>query len=528
MSSPWWRDTVGYEVYLRSFADGDGDGTGDLIGLRDRLPYLHDLGIDIVWITPCYPSPGFDHGYDVADYLDVDEQFGGMPALDGVITDAHELGMRVIMDLVPNHSSHQHPWFQAALADPDARERDYYVWREGRGEHGELPPNNWMSNFGGPAWTRDPASSQWYLHLFLPEQPDLNWRNPQVRAEFERILTAWFERGIDGFRIDVAHALLVDADFRDNPMPETAPDWSDPKNASAQIEHVHDIDQPETVDVYRDWSKIAARHDALLLGEVYLLDGQKVARYVDEGALHRAFFFPGLHTDWDHAQIASTLEDGITAGAGRFAWVMSSHDDPRAATRFGGGPEGSRRQLAYLAMLLALPGTPFLYQGDELGLEDGELPAGVAADPISTRNDGAPGRDGSRTPMPWRDAPHLGFTTGTPWLATGTNHGPEDTAEAQQDDPGSFLARTRELLATRRTLTAMLDTDDVAWLRRDDPVLVLRRGDVVVAMNVGGPTTTVELPTGGTVVATTADGVDLDGTDLRLPADTTVWVRVPA
>lgn len=525
MSTPWWRDAVGYEVYLRSFADGDGDGVGDLHGLRDRLGYLADLGVDIVWITPCYPSPGFDHGYDVADYLDVDEQFGGMAALEAVIADAHELGMRVIMDLVPNHSSHRHPWFQAALADPDAPERDYYVWREGR-DGGQRPPNNWISHFGGPAWTRDPSSGQWYLHLFLPEQPDLNWRNPQVQAEFERILQTWFDRGIDGFRIDVAHSLTVDEEFRDNPIPDPPPDWSNPRAAFEQVEHLYDLDQTDNVEIYRAWAKLAAEHDTLLLGEVYLPTGQKVARYVEDGLLHRAFFFPSLHTDWDHGQIAATLQDGITAGQGRFAWVMSSHDDPRAATRFGGGQVGTRRQLAYLAMLLALPGTPFLYQGDELGLTDGQLPAGAAADPISTRNDGAPGRDGSRTPMPWRDGPALGFTTGTPWLSPGTNHGPADTAEAQRGDPTSPLERTRALLATRRTCTTMLDADDVVWLQREAPVLAIQRGDVVAAINVAGPAATVALPTDGDLIAASADGVHLDGTTLHLPPDTTAWVRV--
>ena len=267
-TTPWWRDAVGYEVYIRSFADGDGDGVGDLHGLRDRLPHLADLGVDVVWITPCYPSPGFDHGYDVADYLDVDETFGGLDALQAVLDDAHALGMRVIMDIVPNHSSHHHPWFRAAVADPDSPHRDYYVWRDGDGDD---PPNNWMAHFGGPAWTRDPESGQWYLHLFLPEQPDLNWRNPEVRAEFAAILRTWFERGVDGFRIDVAHSLLVDPEFRDNPLPDPPPDWSDPRSAFDQIDHVHDLDQPEVTDVYHDASSDEDRVDVSL--EVKNQDG---------------------------------------------------------------------------------------------------------------------------------------------------------------------------------------------------------------------------------------------------------------
>lgn len=519
----WWRDAVGYEVYLRSFADGDGDGIGDLWGLHAQLPHLDRLGIDVVWITPCYPSPGFDHGYDVADYLDIAEVFGGMVALRAVLDEAHARGMRVVLDLVPNHSSSQHPWFRSAVADRDSPYRDFYVWRDGTPDR---PPTNWMSHFGGPAWTWEPTTGQWYLHRFLPEQPDLNWRNPAVADAFDRILTTWFERGVDGFRIDVAQGLLVDGDFRDNPEPATPPDWRNPRAAYGSIDHVYDLDQPDNVEVFRRWATRAAEHDALLLGEVYLPAAERVARYVEEGVLHRAFYFPGLHTGWDHAQIRATLADGLRHGRGRFSWVMSSHDDPRASTRFGGGELGATRQLAYLALLLVLPGTPFLYQGDELGLEDGVLPPGEAEDPIATRNHGAVGRDGSRTPMPWSDGPSLGFTTGTPWLPVGTNHGVQHTVAAQRDQPGSCLDRTTSLLQRRRALRGMLDTDEVVWLDVEAPVLALRRGDVVVATNVGGAPTRVPVPAGGELVVATTDGASIDGSALHLPTDTSAWVRV--
>jgi alpha-glucosidase len=524
-NSPWWRGTIGYEVYLRSFADGNGDGTGDLVGLRDRLPHLARLGIDVVWITPCYPSPGFDHGYDVADYLDIDATFGGLSALQEVVDDAHDLGLRVIMDLVPNHTSSHHPWFRDALTGRDAEHRDWYVWVDGTPD---APPNNWMSHFGGPAWTWDPTSEQWYLHRFLPEQPDLNWRNPAVAEAFDHILTTWFERGIDGFRIDVCQGLLFDAQLRDNPEPDPPVDWSQPRTAFGGIDHVHDLDQPDNVEVHRGFARVANAHDALLVGEVYLHDAERVAAYVDDGALRRAFWFPGLRTGWDATAIATTLRAGVTASRGRFAWVMSSHDDPRAATRFGGGALGRERQLAYLALLLALPGMPFLYQGDELGLDNGVLPADRASDPIATRNEGAIGRDGSRTPMPWAPGPHLGFTTAEPWLPVGTNRTDADTAAVQEGDPTSPLERTRALLHARRTLTTMLDTDDVTWLDdAPDHVVALRRGDVLVACNVGGPPTGIALPDGGDLVATSAPGVVVQDDTVVIPTDTTAWVQLP-
>jgi alpha-glucosidase len=522
--TPWWRGAVGYQVYLRSFADADGDGIGDLVGVRQRLPHLAELGVDIVWITPCYPSPGADHGYDVSDYTDVALVFGGMAALDAVLADAHAAGMRVVLDLVPNHSSNRHPWFQRAVHDPTSPERDYYVWRHGSSDH---PPNNWRSNFGGPAWTWEPSSEQWYLHRFLPEQPDLNWRNPAVHAEFDRILRFWFERGVDGFRIDVAHGLLVDEQFRDNPVaPMEVDDDVDPRGAFSIIEHVHDQDQPGVVDIYREWRRVAADHGAFLIGEVYLDDPAKVGRYVEDDALDAAFCFPALHTGWDAAAMRRALAPSVAAGRGRFAWPMSSHDDPRAGTRFGGGARGAERQLAYFTLLAALPGIPFLYQGDELGLENAVLPADQLADPVSVRHHGAPGRDGSRAPMLWEPGPGFGFTTGEPWLPFGSNRRPEHTVAAQTGVEGSILERTRRLLATRREATAMLAADDVEWLEVAPHVVGLRRGDMVVAVNVGGPDADLDLPRAAELVYTTRPGASVSGARLRLPTDVAVWCRL--
>jgi alpha-glucosidase len=518
MTSAWWHDAVGYQLYLRSFQDSDGDGIGDLGGIRERLPYLADLGIDLLWITPFYPSPQADHGYDVADYRDIDPPYGSLADADALIDEAHALGLKVVVDLVPNHTSDQHRWFQASLRGEPPYD-DYYVWR-GPGPDGG-PPNNWVSHFGGPAWTYREERGQYYMHLFLPEQPDLDWANEAVRAEFDEILRFWFERGADGFRIDVAHSLTEDPQFRDNPLVrDVDPEEVDPGEVFAAYDHVHDLDQDDVVEVYHRWHEVAAPYDAVLIGEVYLLEPQRLTRYVEDGALHAAFCFPALRTAWDAAEIRAMLEDAVAAGRGRLAWPLSSHDDPRAAERFGGGEVGAQRQLAYFTLLVALPGIPFLYQGDELGLDNGVV--SHAEDPIAVRNAGAQGRDGSRTPLPWDRSDHLGFTTGEPWLELGSNREPEQSASAQLEDPGSHLHRMRELLWTRRGLPDLRGDAPVEWLG-DGPLVALRRGGTVVACNVGDDP--VELPVTGHVryVSTGRPPVHADGV-LTIDADTAVIV----
>lgn len=520
---PWWRGAVGYEIYVRSFADGDGDGVGDLRGARTKLAHLADLGVDLVWLTPFYRSPQRDHGYDVSDYLDVDPLFGDLDDLGAFVDEAHALGMKVVADLVPNHSSDQHPWFQDALTGRDAEHRDRYVWRDGAADGG--PPNNWVSHFGGPAWTYHPPTDQWWMHLFLPEQPDLNWDDEVVRAEFERILATWFERGLDGFRIDVAHSLVEHPEFLDNPLKgDPPPEGAGPDDVFAAYEHVHDLDQEGVLDIYRAWNRVAAQHDAVLIGEVYLLDPDAVARYVrDQDGLHLSFCFPALHTTWDVDDIATTLRAATSAGGPNFAWPLSSHDDPHAATRFGGGDLGARRSLAYFTLLAALPGVPFLYQGDELGLDDGLIDA--AEDPISLRNPGAVGRDGCRTPMPWEPGSGYGFTTGDPWLPFGSNRSDARTAAAQAGDPRSPLARTRALLHARRELPDLLGDLPATWLDVPAPLIAVRRGDTTVVLHVaadsdldGAPAVPLEVGQ-ARLVFTSADGTDLDGGRLVLPPD---------
>jgi alpha-glucosidase len=535
----WWQGAVGYEIYVRSFADSDGDGIGDLPGIRERLPYLADLGVDLVWVTPFYPSPQADHGYDVSDYLGVEPTYGTVDDAVALVERAHELGLKVMFDLVPNHTSSEHPWFRDARSSRQAAHRDWYVWRDPAPDGG--PPNNWVGHFGGPAWTFDEASGQYYLHLFLPEQPDLNWANPDVRAAFVDILGVWFDRGVDGFRIDVAHALVKDEQLRDNPvLVEVGPDAS-PQERFESFEHLHDLDQEGVLDVYREWNQVAEGHGAALLGEVYLLETDRLHRYVELGdGLHLAFAFATLHTSWDAEEIRATLGGLLEAGGDRYAWPLGSHDDTRAATRFGGGELGARRARAYLTLLCGMPGVPFLYQGDELGLDDGQLAETAAQDPIALRNPGAEGRDPVRTPMLWEPTPGYGFTTGTPWLPFGDNRRPEQSAVAQQGVAGSPLERTRELLRVRRELMALREGSAWSWLTDEGAVLALQRtgaddggeeaADVVVALHVGGERpdaeAVVELPRPGRLRYASADGASVDGTTLHLPADTAVFVEL--
>jgi alpha-glucosidase len=524
----WWDGAVGYEVYIRSFADSDGDGIGDLPGIRSRLPYLADLGVDIVWITPYCPSPQRDHGYDVSDYLGVDPTYGTLDDLTGLIEDAHALGLRVVADLVPNHSSDQHPWFVDSRSSRSAEHRDWYVWRDPGPDGG--PPNNWLSHFGGPAWTLDGTTGQYYMHLFLPEQPDLNWASEGVQAAFRDILATWFERGIDGVRIDVAHALVEHSEYPDNPiLSEAAGQPESPAEAFERLAHHHDLDQDGVLDVYRDWRAVAEPHDALLLGEVFVLDHVRLDRYVQGDGLHVAFCFDTLKVAWDADAIRTTLEPYVTASGEALAWPLSSHDDPHAATRFGGGALGARRALAYLTFLVGLPGSVFLYQGDELGLDDGELGDDIAEDPIAVRNPGASGRDPQRTPMTWEPGPGFGFTTGTPWLPFGTNRSDERTAAAQTGDPASHLERTRRLLALRRRLRPQLTTTSTEWLTDDGPVIAIARGDdVLVALHVGdgdGPAALV-LPEDAVLLFASDDATTLVEGELRLAEDAAALVAL--
>lgn len=505
MASPelrWWDSEVGYEVYIRSFADGNGDGVGDFVGLTEKLDYLAWLGVGIVWVTPFYPSPMRDFGYDVADYVGVDPLFGTLEDFDVCVAEAHRLGLRLIIDLVPNHSSDQHPWFQASQADPDGSMRGYYHWRDPA--LGGGPPNNWVSHFGGSAWTFHEASEQYYLHLFLSEQPDLNWSNPNLVLEFDRVLEFWLDRDVDGFRIDVAQGLIKNMLMPDNPqLRPITPDMT-PRQAFVCFDHRYDLDQKGNTAIYRRWRSIVEPRDGLLLGEVYLRDNNpdKVSRYVaNQDGLHRAFYFAPMHTPWEPSAIWSTFRNALDAAPRDLSWAVSSHDDPRAPSRFSPKQSatdniGQERALAYAVLLFALPGLPFLYQGDELGLVDVEVPFEQLRDPVAVRNQNpGDGRDGSRTPMPWEPGLTGGFTTSTePWLPVSRSDA--ETVAAQRDNPRSLLAKHRELLALRRELSD-LHGAELEWITGTDHLVIsFQRGDCMCALNLADTQTALTLPPG--------------------------------
>jgi alpha-glucosidase len=501
--SEWWREAVFYEIYVRSFADANGDGIGDLEGIRSRLPYLRDLGVDAIWLTPFYPSPGADHGYDVSDYIGVDALFGTLEDFDALIVDAHALGLRVIADIVPNHTSNMHPWFVNAVTDPAHPDRARYVFRPGRDDG---PPNNWPSNWGGPAWTKDEASGEWYLHLFAPEQPDLDWHTKEVRDDFEEVLRFWLDRGVDGFRVDVAAALYKDPSLRDEPEPFPEAKFSTDWRTA--------VDQPEVHGVYRDWRRVVEEYDreSVLVGEVVFSDPARMAPYLRDDELHMAFNFTLLFEGWDAKGIRDAI-DRSRAALDRVGapptWVLENHDVTRLPTRYGGGEEGLRRARAAALLLLALPGPVFLYQGQELGLEEVDLPDAVRQDPIFHRMKGERiGRDGCRVPLPWDDGPPgFGFTSGTPWLPI-PEAWAEKTVARQQAEDSSALALFRAALATR-------PSGAFSW--RDSPpgTLVFTRGDVTCAVNVDGD----PFALAGNVLLSS------EPVDRVLPAGTAAWLR---
>jgi alpha-glucosidase len=487
---PWWRDAVGYQVYLPSFADSTGDGWGDLGGVTAHLDHLVRLGVDVVWLTPFFVSPMRDHGYDIADLRAVDPRFGGDEALDELLDQAHRRGLRVLGDLVVNHTSDRHPWFVAAASSRTDPHRDFYIWRDPAPDGG--PPNNWLSHFGGPAWTHSPETGQYYLHLFRPEQPDLNWRNPEVVAEIDAVLEHWFDRGLDGFRVDTAAYLLKHPDLPDNPEAEQPLVAAGVTEAWKKQEHRYDIHQPDVHAIHERWRRVADRHDALLVGEVYELDPVALARYVGAERLHSSFWFGLVESGWDPQRIVTML-DAAAAASPELAWAQSNHDRMRAVTRYCGGALGRRRAMALHVVTSLLPGTMWLYQGEELGLDDGRVPAGSGADPLGAAEPGQ-SRDGARTPMPWLPGPGLGFTTGRPWLPDG-GRTEADTVAGQSADPGSPLVTLTRLLRTRRSVAHRLADPRVTRVERGRGITAYRRDGLEVLVALGdGPSAEVELP----------------------------------
>jgi alpha-glucosidase len=549
-SVPWWRSAVIYQVYIRSFADGNGDGIGDIAGLRSRLRYIAGLGVDALWINPWYPSPMKDAGYDVSDFRAIEPAFGTLADAQEMIADAHELGLRVLLDIVPNHVSDQHEWFQQALAaGPGSRERARFIFRDGRGAGGDQRPNDWSSGFGGPAWTRvtevDGRPGQWYLHLFTPEQPDLDWTNPDVRAEFEQTMRFWFELGVDGFRIDVAHGLV-----KAHGLPDIGSTVWPPPTAD-RVDHPY-WDRDEVHEIYRMWRALADAYDdpRVFVAEAWVHNPDRLVQYVRGDELHTAFNFDFLLAPWQ----AEPMRDSIVTALGAHesvgapaTWVLSNHDTVREVSRYarpqGVRPlrrlgdlldlpvdfaTGARRARAAALLMLALPGGAYVYQGEELGLAEVEdLPEDALQDPgweLSGRAER--GRDGCRVPMPWSgDEPPFGFSpegaSAPPWL-------PQPaawralTAEAQAGDDRSMLELYRRTLRIRRQQPGLGD-GSLRWLDAPAGALAFARdGGFACIVNFSGDS--VAIPEGAELLVT-SDTLTGDG---RVPADTAAWFLAPA
>lgn len=558
--SEWWRDAVIYQVYPRSFKDSNGDGMGDLGGVTEKLPYLKRLGVDAVWLSPFYLSPQHDAGYDVADYRTVDPRFGSLEDYDRMREEAHRLGLKIIVDLVPNHTSEDHEWFRAALASaPGSPERARYIFREGRGENGELPPNNWKSLFGGSAWTRV-ADGQWYLHLFDSSQPDLDWKNPEVWEEFRAILRFWLDRGADGFRVDVAHGMI---------KAEGLPDWDEQVHmveGTAEEDGTGDAHEPTKTmhtgpyfdqdgvhEIYRDWHRVLQEYpgDRMLVVEAWVGPAPRLARYVRPDEAQQAFNFDFLISGWHRNRMRDTVDASLRAyyevGA-PCTWVLSNHDTVRHASRYGLGSrtaypngigaqdeqphhgQGLRRARAAALVELSLPGSAYVYQGDELGLpEHTSLPDAAREDPTFHRTAGAElGRDGARVPLPWSPVGEgLGFGP-NPWLPQPESFR-EITVDHQEGDPQSTLNLYRRALRVRGELG--LGTADFTWHELSDgPERVLayllstsEGRTVLVAANLGEGDAEIAELSRGTLLLTSGQDAVIGN---RLTVDSAVWLEL--
>ena len=540
----WWRDSVTYQIYIRSFADANGDGKGDVAGIISRLPYLKKLGVDAIWITPWYPSPQKDHGYDVADFMDIEPDYGTLSDAKKLIEQSHKLGMRLLVDIVPNHCSDQHKWFQEALAaKPGSKERDRFIFRDGKGENGDTPPNNWQAVFGGSAWHRiteaDGKAGQWYLHLFAVEQPDFNWQNQEVKDYFEKVLKFWLDLGVDGFRIDVAHGMIKADGLPDVP--------SDPKLLEGKP--MPFWDQDGVHEIYKEWRKILDSYpnERMAVAEAWVHPATRIARYLRPGELMNSFNFEFLGSKWNVAEIKNNINKSIEAiGAvgAPSSWVFNNHDVVRSVDRFdlglglSGGTtlerhgdvnkfnleRGRKRARAGALLMFALPGGAYIYQGEELTLPEArEIPEDRLSDPrwkMSNYTDR--GRDGCRVPLPWRSntAGAFGFsdnaklTPNDSWLPQSSNWG-DFSVEAQDSDPNSSLNLYRKALEIRKSLSGLGD-GPMSWVDAPDHVVAFSRpGDFYCYLNLGAD---FKLPQAAKVLVSSSpieNGV--------LPTDTAVW-----
>lgn len=554
MSSPrssrsWWRDAVTYQIYIRSFADGNGDGKGDIQGIRSRLKYLKNLGIDAIWITPWYPSPQKDHGYDVADYLDIEPDYGTLSEAESMINEAHQLGIKVIIDIVPNHSSDQHKWFiEAVNSDPGSKARDRYIFRDGRGNHGEIPPNNWHSVFGGSAWQRiiekDGRPGQWYLHLFAVEQPDFNWDNQEVHEYFEKVLRFWLDRGVDGFRIDVAHGMV-----KAPGLPDIEENLSSEMLAARRLPF---WDQDGVHEIYRNWRRILNSYpgDRMAVAEAWVSPASRIALYLRPDELANSFNFDFLTSIWDIQDLKRNIDlslQAIQSVGAPASWVFNNHDVVRSVDRFALGLRpgvgettfdrhgdvsklnleiGIRRARSGALLMLALPGGAYIYQGEELALpEVRDIPEDRLEDPrwfLSEKTD--KGRDGCRVPLPWsaNESGSFGFSINVKlgkdnsWLPQ-PNWWGNYSAENQEHDPNSTLNLYRKALEIRKTEIGLGD-GELDWLNMSDQVLAFKRpGNFACIVNFGAA---FKIPNGEVLIASTPikDGI--------LPEDGALWMRL--
>jgi alpha-glucosidase len=478
----WWRDGIFYQIYPRSFQDSNADGVGDIAGIIDRLPYLQKLGVDAIWLSPIFPSPMADFGYDISDYTAIDPLFGTIEGFDALVSAAHAAGLKVILDLVPNHTSKEHPWFIESRSSRDNSKRDWYIWRD-PGPDGR-PPNNWLSEFGGSAWQYDASTGQYYYHAFLAQQPDLNWRNPAVREAVYDVMRFWLRRGVDGFRVDVIWHLIKDAEFRDNPP---NPYYREGRPPHEKILTRYSTDQPEVHDVIAEMRRVADEFGSrVLIGEVYLPLQRLVAYYGNDltGA-QMPFNFALLSTLWSARSIEKIIADyegALPAGAWP-NWVLGNHDRPRVASRVG---HDQARVAAML--LLTLRGTPTLYYGDEIGMRQVAIAPDQVRDPFEKNVPGiGVGRDGCRTPMQWDATPHAGFSASMPWLPVADDFQQENVVNLDADAQ-SILSLYKALIRLRKQLPPLVSGDYVPLAAEGDLLLYRRQGDgtsIVVALNLG-------------------------------------------
>jgi oligo-1,6-glucosidase/alpha-glucosidase len=509
---PWWESGVIYQIYPRSFQDSGGDGVGDLAGIELRLDYLADLGVDAIWLSPIFPSPMADFGYDVADYCDVDRIFGSLDSFDRLIAAAHARGLRLLLDFVPNHSSDQHPWFVESRASRDNPKRDWYIWRDPAPDGG--PPNNWISDFGGSSWDWDATTQQYYLHAFLKEQPDLNWRHPEVREAMKAVLRFWLTRGVDGFRIDVLWHIIKEANLRDNPIND---DWVPTQTERDRLIQRHSTDQPEAHEIAAEFRTLVDSFgDRVLIGEICLPD-DRLAKWfgtVDDPEVHFPVNFHLIETDWNATTLKRTIADYESSlpAFGWPNWVMGSHDARRIAARVG---DAQARVAAML--LLTLRGTPTMYQGDEIGIGEVQIHRDQVRDPLDLRQpDLGIGRDRSRTPMPWNDSAHAGFSTVDPWLPLNADWHTRNVA-TQTDEPNSMLALYRSLLSLRRSHSALAIGDFTLIDSAGDVLAFERKHDderLLVMLNFSDRTQSFALPSQASVTGvllSTVQPYSLDG-----------------